>query len=652
MSAGSQPAANSPTLNPAVPFGPLPVYKPRIGLALSGGGFRASIFHLGVIRRLEELGIMEHVRIVSSVSGGSIVAAYYLAEMEKQLRLARISADGSADQRGVDRVAIFEQIAGKFLRAVDVNMRTRALIFTPRYHPVAFLKLLLFGAFRAGARAELIQAEYDDYFFSHDTLDQLPVERPNPKDTEKPDYQRRDKEQKKCLTPEEKAREPFYGPRLVLNTTSLLTGERTTFSRDTSSGIVDLKTPDRNALKLSQVVGASSGVPVLFPPTAIYGDLLVDGGVSDNQGIEELLDGKEECDVLVVSDASGQLQSRHRMSTSEASVYLRTFSILQFQVRNKLLDRLLGWGKPCRCPDADAAADPNHAKPALPEPPPRSFAFIHLLVNLKGRRGRPPRVSTEILPALAQMRTDLDQFSLIEREALMYHGYTLIDAQLKTYCCDFLQTHAEYQHETRAPWPVPMRVPPLFSDDVQEKLAKQVVTKNNRLTWDPVRVDLEAGCQGVYILRCLKKYPWMTRVLLAGALALWLSLCWLVFGPGKAIVFALRRYLENLVSASIPGFIKTLFAWLGTMLAPVNEVREAATTLTQSAAELAAIAIAFLVTAYIAAYVLYAILHRLATQRDRLRYRKITGASYDVRWPKPKPEPTHRHDETNEEQRD
>jgi len=29
--------------------------KPRIALALSGGGFRASIFHLGVLRRLAEL---------------------------------------------------------------------------------------------------------------------------------------------------------------------------------------------------------------------------------------------------------------------------------------------------------------------------------------------------------------------------------------------------------------------------------------------------------------------------------------------------------------------------------------------------------------------------------------------------------------------
>ena len=46
----------------------------HIGLALSGGGFRAAIFHLGIIRRLEELGIMKDVDVISAVSGGSIIA--------------------------------------------------------------------------------------------------------------------------------------------------------------------------------------------------------------------------------------------------------------------------------------------------------------------------------------------------------------------------------------------------------------------------------------------------------------------------------------------------------------------------------------------------------------------------------------------------
>ena len=50
-----------------------------IALCLSGGGYRAALFHLGTVRRLNELGILSQVATVSSVSGGSILAAH-LAE--------------------------------------------------------------------------------------------------------------------------------------------------------------------------------------------------------------------------------------------------------------------------------------------------------------------------------------------------------------------------------------------------------------------------------------------------------------------------------------------------------------------------------------------------------------------------------------------
>lgn len=45
-----------------------------IGLALSGGGFRAMLFHLGSLWRLNELGMLPKLRRISSVSGGSLVA--------------------------------------------------------------------------------------------------------------------------------------------------------------------------------------------------------------------------------------------------------------------------------------------------------------------------------------------------------------------------------------------------------------------------------------------------------------------------------------------------------------------------------------------------------------------------------------------------
>jgi NTE family protein len=44
-------------------------------LCLSGGGFRATLFHLGALRRLNELGLLHRIDTFTSVSGGSIMAA-------------------------------------------------------------------------------------------------------------------------------------------------------------------------------------------------------------------------------------------------------------------------------------------------------------------------------------------------------------------------------------------------------------------------------------------------------------------------------------------------------------------------------------------------------------------------------------------------
>src|SRR6267142_2390044 len=47
----------------------------KMGLALSGGGFRASLFHIGVLAKLAELDLLRHVECLSCVSGGSIIGA-------------------------------------------------------------------------------------------------------------------------------------------------------------------------------------------------------------------------------------------------------------------------------------------------------------------------------------------------------------------------------------------------------------------------------------------------------------------------------------------------------------------------------------------------------------------------------------------------
>src|SRR6266851_5526002 len=51
----------------------------KIGLALSGGGFRAIAFHLGCLRALNQLELLDRVVVLSTVSGGSIIGAHFHA---------------------------------------------------------------------------------------------------------------------------------------------------------------------------------------------------------------------------------------------------------------------------------------------------------------------------------------------------------------------------------------------------------------------------------------------------------------------------------------------------------------------------------------------------------------------------------------------
>jgi NTE family protein len=81
-------------------------------LALSGGGFRAALFHLGALRRLNELGVLSRVDTVSSVSGGSILAAFMME------RLSPWPEPGSIAPQWDER------LAHPFKRFAATNIRT------------------------------------------------------------------------------------------------------------------------------------------------------------------------------------------------------------------------------------------------------------------------------------------------------------------------------------------------------------------------------------------------------------------------------------------------------------------------------------------------------------------------------------------------
>jgi hypothetical protein len=94
---------------------------PGIGLALSGGGYRATLFNLGSLWRLNDAGLLPKLARVTSVSGGSITAGV-LALAWKDLAFdargragnfgARVAAPLRAFcKQGVDLAAGLEAIA-------------------------------------------------------------------------------------------------------------------------------------------------------------------------------------------------------------------------------------------------------------------------------------------------------------------------------------------------------------------------------------------------------------------------------------------------------------------------------------------------------------------------------------------------------------
>lgn len=116
--------------------GVLTSYLGKVGLALSGGGFRASLYHIGVLAKLD---VLRHVEVMSCVSGGSILGAYYYLELR---RLLQTKADEEITRE--DYIQCVRRVEEGFLRGVQTNVRTRvaAGIWTNlRMVPEAWLPL-------------------------------------------------------------------------------------------------------------------------------------------------------------------------------------------------------------------------------------------------------------------------------------------------------------------------------------------------------------------------------------------------------------------------------------------------------------------------------------------------------------------------------
>ncbi len=416
----------------------------KLGLALSGGGFRASFFHLGVLARLAEERLLRQVEVISTVSGGSIIgAAYYV-------RLRRLLND-SAEPADSDYERIVADLDRAFRDAVDKNFRARVLA-----NPLKNIRMLLPAppGGRAYSRTDRIGELCDSYLYrplmdrggrtAPVELRELKIEPPGAGESFNPTL--------------ENANRSAKAPILIVNATTLNTGhgwrfeavcmgenvadpdvaadetlrdvdknrelERGYFDPPDGEGHRQLPKPLRD-FPLGLAVAASAAVPGIFQPLAITGMYegvrvrLVDGGVHDNQGVGVLAD--TDCKRMIVSDASAQMPDVPKPKPWIPFVAARSLSIFSDRVREQQLTLV----KPDPNP-GDSAAD---------------VRLVHLRKGLSEQKVEPGNrwesderdgatafgVDQQLQEALARIRTDLDTFSQIEAAALGCDAYLITD---------------------------------------------------------------------------------------------------------------------------------------------------------------------------------------------------------------------------------
>ena len=356
-----------------------PKYAEGIGLALSGGGFRATLFHVGSLIRLNEAGYLGKLTEITGVSGGSIVAGLL------GLRWSRLAFDGEGRTARLER-EIVEPIRRFCSQTIDVGAVIKGWL-NPFVNPV-----------------ELLRNVYDARLFDGATLQDLPKQ--------------------------------GEGPRFTLYATNLQSGVSLRFAQPYMADyrLGEVKTP---AIPLATVVAASSAFPPLFVPLAIRlkaeqwtrfegADLfdrvglrermlLGDGGIYDNMGLERIWDRYP---IVLVSDAGAKLKVEERALCLRRSLVARTMRTLDITIeqtralrKRKLIDDYIGnvrggayWGI--------ATEIDNYGLETAGLPPP----IVH---------------DDAITNSIAGIRTRLNRFTDVEQGRLINWGYALTDAAMR-----------------------------------------------------------------------------------------------------------------------------------------------------------------------------------------------------------------------------
>lgn len=403
----------------------------KVGLALSGGGFRASFFHLGVLARLAEMDALRSVEALSTVSGGSILGAHYYLEVQNLLK-TKADSDITRD----DYIKIVRQVQEKFLKGVQTNIKMQT--FASVKDNFAFIsgKSDYSRSHRLGEFYESrIYQQVDDQH-AKDTPRTMPELLITPKDaTDVKPFQPKYSNWKRRAK----------APALIFNSSSINSGHNWQFTANSMgeppshiNGEIDFNkryrrvyykdapTKELQNYRLGYAVAASACVPGMFEPLTITGLYeghtvrLVDGGVHDNQGVAGLL--SEGCTRILCSDACGQMEDVSNPSDTPPGVLLRVTSILQDRVREAEYQDL-------RCRLDSRALDGLffvHTRKELESQP---LDWINCqdpqpskpIPNNQTSYG----IDRELQEKIAAMRTDLDAFSEVEAYALIASGYRI-----------------------------------------------------------------------------------------------------------------------------------------------------------------------------------------------------------------------------------
>ncbi|MBL8227631.1 MAG: patatin-like phospholipase family protein [Bryobacterales bacterium] len=360
-----------------------------LGLSLSGGGFRATLFHLGVLRRLNDLGLLSRMTLISSVSGGSILNGLLAVRWQR----LRKGAGGIFTN-------FEEEVEQPVREFCSKNLRNYPLL-TGRLDPRNWWNL----AKDDYSATNLLAEEYDSELLGGATMQML----------------------SDILN--------AGGPRFVFCATNLATGVNWRFDGK-RMGDYQVGYTWKPEMTLGMAVAASSAFPLAFPPLVLelegsqweFGDLpdgetrdemrkkahLTDGGVYDNMGLEPVW---KKHDFVFCSDAGAPFGLEGEPGGNIASRLKRASDIIDRQSR-ALRRRML----------IDAFDRKDYRG-----------AFWGIATNIEEYPLEPKATGYTggTLEAIGDIRTDLDVFTKGEQLVLMNHGWLLSGAAIRAYCAEW-----------------------------------------------------------------------------------------------------------------------------------------------------------------------------------------------------------------------